>query len=150
MATLRKKHPMTLIEIMIVIFIIGIIGSVIGYNMKGSLEEGKAFKSEQGSKQVYDILTLEIAKGSNIEDIVANPGRYLENSGFAKNPKKLLQDGWGQSYTIKQRGEDDLFIVSDNYLKYLQKKKQVDVEDLQEKYPWMADGENEILASMME
>lgn len=128
---------MTLLEIMIVIFIIGIIGSVIGYNMKGSLEEGKAFKSEQGSKQVYDILTLEIAKGGRIEDIVENPERYLDKSGFAKNPKKLLQDGWGQDYLIIRNGVDDLFVVSHDYLRY-REKKNLDLEDLKEKFPWMA------------
>ncbi len=133
----KRKHPMTLLEIMIVIFIIGIIGSVIGYNMKGSLEEGKAFKSEQGSKQVYDILTLEIAKGGRIEDIVENPERYLDKSGFAKNPKKLLQDGWGQDYLIIRNGVDDLFVVSHDYLRY-REKKNLDLEDLKEKFPWMA------------
>lgn len=137
---------MTLLEIMIVIFIIGIIGSVIGYNMKGSLEEGKAFKSEQGSKQVYDILTLEIAKGGKIDDIVANPEKYLQLSGFAKNPKKLLQDGWGKDYLIARNGEDDLFVVSDTYLKYKNKKSPIDFDDLKETLPWMAVEDRNVLS----
>jgi len=135
---IKKKQPMTLLEIMIVIFIIGIIGSVIGYNMKGSLEEGKAFKSEQGSKQVYDILTLEMAKGGKIDDIVDNPEKYLQLSGFAKNPKKLLQDGWGKDYLIERNGEDDLYVVSDNYLKYRSKKTPIDFDELRQTLPWMA------------
>lgn len=142
----KKRHPMTLLEIMIVIFIIGIIGSVIGYNMKGSLEEGKAFKSEQGSKQVYDILTLEIAKGGKIDDIVANPEKYLQLSGFAKNPKKLLQDGWGKDYLIARNGEDDLFVVSDTYLKYKNKKSPIDFDDLKETLPWMAVEDRNVLS----
>ena len=65
----KKQRPMTLLEIMIVIFIIGIIGSVIGYNMKGSLEEGKAFKTQEGIKQLYEIFHLEMAKGTaSIDD----------------------------------------------------------------------------------
>jgi type II secretory pathway pseudopilin PulG len=132
----KKKQPMTLLEIMIVIFIIGIIGSVIGYNMKGSLEEGKAFKSEQGSKQVYEILTLEMAKGGKLDDILANPSKYLENSGFAKNPKNLLQDGWGNDYLIMKKGYDDLAVVSSDYLKY-KEKKGMDRDDIKEKFPWM-------------
>ena len=43
---MQKKRALTLLEIMIVIVLIGIIGSVIGVNMKGSLDAGKAFKSD--------------------------------------------------------------------------------------------------------
>ncbi|MBM3200894.1 MAG: type II secretion system protein [Chlamydiae bacterium] len=132
----RKLRPMTLLEIMIVIFIIGIIGSVIGYSMKGSLEEGKAFKSEQGSKQVYEILTLEMAKGGKLEDILANPLKYLESSGFAKNPKSLLQDGWGGEYLIVKKGYDDIAVISMAYIKHRENKGK-DIEDIKEKYPWM-------------
>ena len=42
----KKQYALTLIEIMIVIVLIGLIGSVIGANMKGSLDEGKAFKTK--------------------------------------------------------------------------------------------------------
>ena len=56
---MKKKYTMTLLEIMIVIFIIGIIGSVIGYNMRGSLDNGKAFKTKEGSRKLYEIIQLE-------------------------------------------------------------------------------------------
>ena len=47
----KKKRSMTLLEVMIVIFIIGIIGSIVGYNMKGSMEKARAFKRVRGSKK---------------------------------------------------------------------------------------------------
>ena len=81
----KKKQPMTLLEIMIVIFIIGIIGSVIGYNMKGSLEEGKAFKSKEGSRQVYEILTLEVAKGTEMSEITSKTAEVLEASEWVNS-----------------------------------------------------------------
>ena len=62
-----KKRYITLLEIMIVIFLIGIIGSVIGYNMKGSIDKGKVFRTQESIKQVHDILLLEIAEGASID-----------------------------------------------------------------------------------
>lgn len=91
---------MTLLEIMIVIFLIGLIGSVIGYNVKGSLEEGKAFKTEQGAMQIQDILSLEASDGTPLEEIVARPAYYLKRSGLCKDYNKLLKDGWGKPYEI--------------------------------------------------
>ena len=88
-----KRRAVTLIEIMIVIFIIGLIGSVIGYNMKGSLDERKAFKSEHGSRQVYHYIQLQLSKGSNIQAILADPEKALRDTGFVSRPDKLLQDG---------------------------------------------------------
>ncbi len=96
-----KKRALTLLEIMIVIFLIGLIGSVIGVNMKGSMEEGKAFKSRKAKEQIADILMLEVARGVSIEEVVKNPQIYLENSGLVKNPETFLNDGWGTPFEIK-------------------------------------------------
>ncbi len=135
----RKKRALTLLEIMVVIFIIGIIGTVIGVNMKGSLEEGKAFKSEKGSKQIYEILTLEISKGNLDPEEMTLSQIYdaVRTSGFASDPDKLLQDGWGKPYQI-YRTEDgsDLKIASESFFQYLKRKGQK-VNDTRKKYPWM-------------
>ncbi len=98
----RKKNVMTLLEIMIVIFLIGLIGSVIGVNVKGSLEEGKAFKTKQGMEQIKEILLLEIDKGAKLANVISKPEYYLKRSGFCKEPAKLLKDGWGVPYIISE------------------------------------------------
>jgi general secretion pathway protein G len=108
----KKKKPITLLEIMIVIFLIGLIGSVIGYNVKGSLEEGKAFRSEQGIAKLKDILQMEIANGVSPEDIVNNPKYYLKRTGLVTDANKLLKDGWGQPYLISQDGDYDISVKS--------------------------------------
>ncbi len=108
----KKKRPITLLEIMIVIFLIGLIGSVIGYNVKGSLEEGKAFRSEQGIAKLKDILQMEIANGVSTEDIVNNPKFYLKRTGLVADANKLLKDGWGQPYIISQDGDYDISVKS--------------------------------------
>jgi len=136
----KKKHPLTLLEIMVVIFIIGIIGTVVGVNMKGGLEQSKAFKSEKGSKQVYDILTLEMAKG----DLDFTALTYevvkaaISSSGLANDAKKLLDDGWGKPYEIKVTLDgSDVRVVSKTFAQFIRKKKKISAKAFNEKYPWM-------------
>lgn len=117
------KRAMTLLEIMIVIFIIGIIGSVVGYNMKGSLEEGKAFKSKEGARQIYEILTLEYARGDYTpEYIKEHLEEVLKHSGMVRNAKNLLKDGWGKDYIVTF-SKDDFKVKSERYFRYAKEKK---------------------------
>ncbi|MCI5051625.1 MAG: type II secretion system GspH family protein [Simkaniaceae bacterium] len=136
----RKKRPMTLLEIMVVIFIIGIVGTVIGVNMKGSLEQGKAFKSEQGSRQIYEILNLEMAKGSAIPTKLDSKTalRIVKDSGLAKDAKKLMEDGWGRPYRILVKDdESDIRVISDSFVRYMRTKKKMSHAQINEKYTWM-------------
>ena len=120
-----KKYSLTLLEIMIVIFLIGLIGGVVGYNMKGSLNEGRAFRSEQGAEQIRDILLLEVAKGVSIEQVIANKEKFLEASGLVKDVKKLLKDGWGEPFEIKSaRGGSDIIVRSAKLKAFQDKKKE--------------------------
>ena len=114
---MRKKRPITLLEIMVVILLIGIITSVVGYNVKGSLEKGKVFKTKQAKMQIVDLLTLEMAKGSNMDDVVKNPQKYLKNSGMAKDVDKLLVDGWGDPLEVTQKN-GKIVVYSKNLDKY--------------------------------
>lgn len=118
---MRKKQSFTLLEIMIVICLIGLIGGVISYNMKGSLEEGKAFRTEQAQEQLHDVLMLEVAKGNDLAAVVADPVSFLKHSGLVKNPKKLVVDGWGQPFDIRANG-DEIVIKSLAHRKYQDRK----------------------------
>lgn len=133
------KRSLTLIELMVVIFIIGIIGAVIGINMRGSLDEGKAFKSSKGSKQVYEILNLEYAKNAaNISEIINNPVKVIKNSKLARDPEKLIQDGWGENYQITyDETHDDFYVTSRKYFDYLKNKKGMSEAAIEKEMPWM-------------
>lgn len=117
---------MTLLEIMIVIFIIGIIGSVVGYNMKGSLEKGRAFKTEHGMRQAEEILMLEVANGNvelkDLKNNIEKAREVLTNSELARKPDDMLKDGWGKEYKIKVE-QDEVRLYSENYQKYQEKQK---------------------------
>jgi len=103
----KQKRPITLIEIMIVILLIGLIGGVLAYNLKGSLDEGKAFKSEQGAQQVRNILLLEVAKGRiSIDSAVQNWKEVVRRSPLVGRAEDLIKDGWGEEYSVTLVNDD--------------------------------------------
>lgn len=122
---MKKKRTFTLLEIMIVIFLIGLIGSIIGYNMKGSLNEGKAFKTEQAILKVQDLLELELARGADPKEIEENPTNYLEASGIVKNAKSLLKDGWGGQLQIRVNARNEVTVASAKLKAFKKKKKEL-------------------------
>jgi prepilin-type N-terminal cleavage/methylation domain-containing protein len=120
----NKKQAMTLLEVMIVIFIIGIISSVIGYNMKGSLNKAKAFKTTEGIKKILEIFELEIAQGTaSLQDVVSSPESVLDGSGLVTSGKEMLKDGWGQPYEIKLSASGKIQLKSKAYENFLKKQK---------------------------
>lgn len=120
---LKKKHSITLLEIMIVIFLIGIIGSAIGYSVKGSLEEGKVFRTEQGAAKIKDILMMESSYGVPLVDVVAEAEAYLKHSGLIKDAKALLKDGWGEPYKISEY-QGNVIVSSERLTRFHERKKQ--------------------------
>ncbi|NNM43556.1 MAG: hypothetical protein HKM07_04370 [Chlamydiae bacterium] len=129
----RKKLALTLLEIMIVIFLIGLISSVIGFNMKGSLDKAKVFKTEKGIAQIKEILLLEIDQNPLIlGEITSGDGKvnmdaakkWLLRSGMIKDDK-TFKDGWGGEYEIVPKPEgDDFEVVSEKLKAYEAKNKQ--------------------------
>ncbi|MGD2169727.1 MAG: type II secretion system protein [Chlamydiota bacterium] len=120
-----KKRAVSLLEMMIVIFLISLIGAAIGYNLKGSLDKGKEFKTKESIRQIKDILLLEVANGYDIDTVVTNSREFIKESGLAKDVDKLLVDGWGQPFLIRKKG-DDIEVVSDHLNKLEDKKKKKD------------------------
>jgi general secretion pathway protein G len=124
----KQKRPITLLEIMIVIFLIGLIGSVIGYNMKGSLDEGRAFKTETAATRIREILLLEVAKGASLDDVIARPDHYLAKAGTVSKPEKMLKDGWDQPFEFSIDPEDanDITITSQKLIAHQAAKEKSD------------------------
>lgn len=105
------KRTFTLLEIMIVILLITIITGAIGYNMKGTLEKGKAFRTERAKEQLHDLLLYCYADTKDIEQILKNAEHAISSTGLAKNPKELLKDGWGVPFEIKANKNKNDFII---------------------------------------
>lgn len=96
-----KKRFVTLIEMMIVMFLIALITGVIAYNYRGSLEEGKAFKTKASIEKIEMILNLRIAENPDImENIQTEWARVISRDPLVKDPNALTKDGWGKPYEV--------------------------------------------------
>lgn len=105
----KKKKPVTLIEIMIVILLIGLISGALAFNMRGSADKGRLFKTDQNCERVYDALMLALANGEiTLEQCENNVEvkRVLKNSLWLKDGESLLKDAWGQDLVIKPKNDD--------------------------------------------
>ena len=129
---MKKKNAFTLLEIMIVIFLIGLIGSIIGYNMKGSLDEGKAFKTKQAQIRLREIFELELSKGTTAERIKEHPEKVLKAAGIVNNPDKLIKDGWGNKFVIEVIDEDTVRVTSEKYKSYKRSKRALRGREVEE------------------
>lgn len=96
-----KRRFVTLIEMMIVMFLIALITGVVAYNYRGSLEEGKVFKTRTGIEKITTILNLAIAKNPDLaRGIQSNWQTIIFNDSLVHDPKSLVLDGWGQPYNV--------------------------------------------------
>lgn len=95
------KRTLTLMELMVVIVIIGLVSSVVAYNVRGSLNRGRLFKTEQAMNMLDDFISLEVTP-DKIHDFIKDPKTVLKETGLAKDVDKLLTDGWGSKFVIKE------------------------------------------------
>lgn len=96
-----KRRFVTLIEMMIVMFLIALITGVIAYNYRGSLEEGKAFKTKAGMEKIEMILNLRVAEDPDLlENIEAQWQEVIRGDPLVKDPNSLIRDGWGKPYDV--------------------------------------------------
>lgn len=101
-----QKRCVTLIEMMIVMFLIAVITGVIAYNYRGSLDEGKAFKTRTAIEKLETILNLEVAKNPQIANSIASEWQnYVVSSPLVHDANALLTDGWGEPYQVSVDAE---------------------------------------------
>ncbi len=108
-----KKKAVTLIEIMIVILLIGLIGGALAFNMRGSMDKGKIFKTEQHCARVYDALMMEYAKGDKtLAQIVEDKINIMKETPIAKDGEKFLKEAWGVELDIQVDQTNDDLVIS--------------------------------------
>ncbi len=113
----KKKRAVTLIEIMIVIMLISLIGGALAFNMRGSMDQGRAFKTDQNIARVRDILLMATADDDlETSDIVANWRNIVLNSPIVDG-KKVVVDGWNKPLNVAASG-DDIVVTSEKLSKY--------------------------------
>lgn len=127
----QKKKYITLIEIMIVMFLIALIAGVVAYNYRGSLDEGRAFETKQNMQKVKNILELYYLKqpgGIPTELDAAKAQDALKKSGLVPDAAKLVQDGWGKAFTIKVENGEIMVTTDSPYCQTDEGKKKCGLE----------------------
>lgn len=96
-----KKRFITLIEIMIVMFLIALIAGALAYRFGGALEKGYAFKTKASIEKLESILNLAVAENpSQMRNIESNWQHLVETSPLVKDPTNLMYDGWGEPFNV--------------------------------------------------
>ncbi|MEI8364842.1 MAG: hypothetical protein WCF65_00330 [Parachlamydiaceae bacterium] len=114
-----QRRFMTLIEIMIVMFLIALITGVIAYNYRGSLDEGKVFKTKTAIEKVEAILNLQAAKDPEFTNNVQSKWKEtIANSPLVRDPKSLIYDGWGEEYQVNADENGVIHVESKKYNEY--------------------------------
>lgn len=117
-STIQRRF-VTLIEMMIVMFLIALITGVIAYNYRGSLDEGKAFKTKAGIEKLETILNLEVSKNPEIGDRISTDWRaYVQASPLVHDPKSLIKDGWGEDYEVTTTTDGTVRVYSKKFDEY--------------------------------
>lgn len=109
----KRKKALTLIEMMVVIVLIGIIGSVVAYNVSGGLKKGKVFQTKQAAQMLKDILSIEIEDPSDLKNFKDGKVKFLKKTQLTKDPKKLLYDAWGSEFDVNFK-DGDLVVTSEH------------------------------------
>lgn len=117
---LMKRRFITLIEIMIVMFLIALITGVVAYNYRGSLDEGKAFKTQAGIQKLHTFLSLAVADTPDIDLSGGHWKDVILRSPLVQNANSLIKDGWGEEYQV-DTVDGIITIRSDKYEAYKQK-----------------------------
>lgn len=114
-----KRRFVTLIEMMIVMFLIALITGVIAYNYRGSLDEGKAFKTKAGIEKLETILNLEVSKNPQIANQITSKWQeIILTSPLVHDPKSLIRDGWGEEYQVNVDDDGAIRVSSKRFEEY--------------------------------
>lgn len=114
-----KRRMITLIEIVIVMFLIAMITGVIAYNSIGTLEKGKAFKTEMGIERLTTILNLAAAEDPSVADNIEGKWETIvRQSPLVNKPSELIEDGWGEKYRVGLDENGNIQVSSRKYEEY--------------------------------
>lgn len=115
-----QRRFVTLIEMMIVMFLIAMIAGALAYNFQGSLDEGKAFKTKSGIEKLETVLNLEISKHpGHANEVLSNWRAAVSASPIVKDPQSLIKDGWGDDYDVSLDADGGVQVTSKKYDEYL-------------------------------
>lgn len=116
--SIRRK--ITLIEMMIVMFLIAMIIGVVAYNYQGTLDEGKAFKTKTAKEKLSTVLTIIISNDPDKQDNLDQQWKdYINRSPLIQNANDIIKDGWGNEFRVTLDNDGQVNVESDKYNEYI-------------------------------
>jgi len=109
----KKRRSVTLVEMIIVMILIATITGALAYNYRGTLEKGKAFKTEQTIKKIETILIIHFTEHPEDRAKLSDESsirQIIRRSPIAPNLKSgedPLLDGWGNKMSISEETDAD-------------------------------------------
>jgi general secretion pathway protein G len=95
----RRSAPrgMTLIEIMVVLVILGMIASLIGYNVMGQLKDAKKKTAELDVKNIANAVDMYQVKHQHLPESL--------DTLVPNDIKEIHKDPWGSAYVYRPSGD---------------------------------------------
>ena len=107
----RRRHPFTLIEIMIVVVIIGMLAALVGPNIIGNLDKTKVKSTKTQLVSVKNAVQQYYMDMSSyparLEDLLVNPGNDKWDGPYLE-AKNLPKDGWDNDFQYSCPGQDNM------------------------------------------
>ncbi len=120
-----KKRFLTLIEMMIVMFIIAMITGGLAYRYAGSLDESRAFKTKVAMERLSGILNLKAADDpSFLSNVNSAWEGVASGSPLVNNAKDVINDGWGHKFHVDLDNSGNIVISSKKYEDYMNANKE--------------------------
>jgi len=114
------KRFVTLIEMMVVIFLIGLILGFLAYNYRGGMDKGKALKTEVSMERLETLLNMHVAEDPDaLGNLETKWPELVERDPLVKNPATLIYDGWGNKYKVTVEN-NVIHVESERYKEYKQ------------------------------
>jgi general secretion pathway protein G len=117
----RRRHSVTLIEMIIVMLLIATITGALALSYQRSLDKGRAFATQQRIERLRAILTLHFSEhplDQAAGDVQMTEAQYediIATSGLGPpNPKDLLRDAWNRRFviTVNANGGDPTITIT--------------------------------------
>lgn len=95
-----KKRALTLIELMLVIVLIGTIGTILSLNLRSALVRGKEFKTKQLRNKIEAVLNIALAEDMDVNTIRKDWPQIVEQSPLikVKSNDGDIADAWGNPF----------------------------------------------------
>jgi len=81
------------------------VGGALAFNLKGAVQKGKRFKTEETKKKIDAILNLALLEGYSSEDLTEKDAwlECVKKSPLIKTSpnQKEIYDGWGKPFEVE-------------------------------------------------